>query len=61
VAASADDGTSSCGSSTWESAAAAAAVADVATMAWRPVANGGMKKKLIRGVVAGLGEVHEGQ
>ena len=47
VAASADDGTSSCGSSTWESAAAAAAVADVAAMAWRPVANGGMKKKLI--------------
>ncbi|AQK74890.1 Protein POLLEN DEFECTIVE IN GUIDANCE 1 [Zea mays] len=33
--------------STWESAAAAAAVADVAAMAWRPVANGGMKKKLI--------------
>lgn len=46
VAASADDGTSSCGSSTRESAAAAAAVADVAAMAWRPEANGGMKKKL---------------
>jgi hypothetical protein len=43
VAASADDGTSSCGSSTRESAAAAA---DVAAMAWRPEANGGMKKKL---------------
>ncbi|XP_066386263.1 protein POLLEN DEFECTIVE IN GUIDANCE 1-like isoform X2 [Miscanthus floridulus] len=47
LAASADDGTSSCGSSTRESAAAAAAaVADVAAMAWRPEANGGMKKKL---------------
>ncbi|CAD6206408.1 unnamed protein product [Miscanthus lutarioriparius] len=47
LAASADDGTSSCGSSTRESAAAAAAaVADVAAMAWQPEANGGMKKKL---------------
>jgi hypothetical protein len=46
VAASADDGTSSCGSNTRESAAAAVAVADVAAMAWRPEANGGMKKKL---------------
>jgi hypothetical protein len=46
LAASADDGTSSCGSSTRESAAAAAAaVADVAAMAWRPEANGGMMKK----------------
>lgn len=47
LAASADDGTSSCGSSTRESAAAAAAaVADVAAAAWRPEANGGVKKKL---------------
>ena len=47
VAASAEDGTSSCGSSTRESAAAAAAaVADVAAAAWRPEANGGVKKKL---------------
>ncbi|KAL6637726.1 hypothetical protein ACP70R_025298 [Stipagrostis hirtigluma subsp. patula] len=46
VTASAEDGTSSCGSSTRESAAAAAAVADVAAAAWRPEANGGVKKKL---------------
>ena len=47
VAASPEDGTSSCGSSTRESAAAAAAaVADVAAAAWRPEANGGVKKKL---------------
>jgi hypothetical protein len=46
VAASAEDGTSSCGSSTRESAAAAAAVADVAAAARRPEANGGVKKKL---------------
>ncbi|KAF8734323.1 hypothetical protein HU200_014547 [Digitaria exilis] len=46
LAASTEDGTSSCGSSTRESAAAAAAVADVAAAAWRPEANGGVKKKL---------------
>ncbi|KAJ1293885.1 hypothetical protein BS78_01G103600 [Paspalum vaginatum] len=47
LAASPEDGTSSCGSSTRESAAAAAAaVADVAAAAWRPEANGGVKKKL---------------
>ncbi|WVZ60281.1 hypothetical protein U9M48_010327 [Paspalum notatum var. saurae] len=47
LAAYAEDGTSSCGSSTRESAAAAAAaVADVAAAAWRPEANGGVKKKL---------------
>jgi hypothetical protein len=50
LAASAEDGASSCGNSTRESAAAAAAaaasVADVAAAAWRPEANGGVKKKL---------------
>ncbi|XP_062212215.1 protein POLLEN DEFECTIVE IN GUIDANCE 1-like [Phragmites australis] len=46
LAASAEDGTSSCGSSTRETAAAAAAVADAAAAAWRPEANGGVKKKL---------------
>ncbi|CAL4926987.1 unnamed protein product [Urochloa decumbens] len=46
LAASAEDGASSCGSSTRESAAAAAVAADVAAAAWRPEANGGVKKKL---------------
>ncbi|GJN23523.1 hypothetical protein PR202_gb11179 [Eleusine coracana subsp. coracana] len=43
LAASAEDGTSSCGS-TRESAVAAAAVDEVAATAWRPEANGGVKK-----------------
>jgi len=46
VVPSAEHGVSNCGSSTRESAAAAAAVADVAAAAWRPEANGGVKKKL---------------
>ncbi|KAL6909463.1 hypothetical protein ACP4OV_001744 [Aristida adscensionis] len=49
AAASVEDGTSSCGSSARESpaaVAAAAAVAGLATAAWRPEANGGVKKKL---------------
>ncbi|CAN6309606.1 unnamed protein product [Urochloa humidicola] len=46
LAASPEDGASSRGSSTRESAAAAAVAADVAAAAWRPEANGGVKKKL---------------
>jgi hypothetical protein len=47
LAASAEDGASSCGNNTRESAAtAAASVADVAAAAWQPEANGGVKKKL---------------
>ncbi|CAN6303855.1 unnamed protein product [Urochloa humidicola] len=46
LVASPEDGTSSCGSSTRESAAAAAVAADVAAVAWRPEVNGGVKKKL---------------
>ncbi|TVU45387.1 hypothetical protein EJB05_04874 [Eragrostis curvula] len=46
LAASAEDGTSSCGSTRESTAAAAAVAADAVAAAWPPEANGGVKKKL---------------